>query len=81
MLDALAPCRLNAVSVGKLENAEAEAEEQKNDKYEGLVEKSYLFQLIACEVQGSAEPSKEEFLKDLDVNPSVLKMSLELAVF
>ena len=45
--------------------AEAEAEEKKNDKYEGLDEKNYLFQLIACEVQGSAGPSKEQFLKDL----------------
>ena len=42
-----------------------EAEKRKNDEYKGLVEKEYLFQPLAFEVQGSAGPSTEEFLKDL----------------
>ena len=65
VLDALVPSRLSAGSVGNPGIAAAEAVERKKDKYKGVIEKVYLFQPLAFEIQGSPGPSREEFLKDL----------------
>ena len=61
VVDSLAPCRINAGSVGNPGTAAAEAEEQKNDKYKDLVNDGYLFQPLAFEIQGAAGASTEIF--------------------
>ena len=62
VVDSLAPCRINAGSVCNPGTAAAEAKEQKNDKYEDLVDDGDLFQPLAFEIQGAAVPSTEIFL-------------------
>ena len=57
VVDSLAPCRINAGSVCNPGTAAAEAEEQKIDKNEDLVNDEYLFQPLAFEIQGAAGPS------------------------
>ena len=64
-MDVLAPSRLSAGFVDSPGIDAAEAEERKNDKYIKIVEKIYLFQPLAFEIQGSAGLSTEEFSKDL----------------
>ena len=63
VVDALAPSRLYAGSVGNPGIGAAEAEERKKDRYKCFVEKGYLFQSLAFEIQGSAGPSSEEFFE------------------
>ena len=61
VVDSLAPCRINAGSVCKPGTTAAEAEEQKIDKFKDLVNDGYLFQPLACEIQGAAGSSTEFF--------------------
>ena len=65
VVDALASSRLSAGLVGNPGIAAAEADERKRDKYNVFDEKGYLCRPLAFEVQESAGPSTEEFLKDL----------------
>ena len=61
MVDSLAPCRINGGTVCNPGTAAVKAEEQKNDKYEDLVDDGYLFQPQVFEIQGAAGPSTEIF--------------------
>ena len=63
VVDSLAPCRINAGSVCNTGAAAAEAEEQKNYKYEDLVDDGYLFRPLAFEIQGAAGSSTEIFFE------------------
>ena len=71
VVDSLAPCRINALSVCNPGMATAEAEEQKIDKYKDLVKDGYLFQPLIFEIQGAAGPSTEFFLSKLCKNLSI----------
>ena len=71
VVDSLAPCRINAVSVCNPGTAAAEAEERKSDKYKDLVDDAYLFQPLAFEIQDAAGPSTELFLSKLCMNLSI----------
>ena len=50
VVDSLAPCRIEAVSVCNPGKAAAEAEERKNDKFKDLVDDCYLFQPLVFEM-------------------------------
>ena len=71
VVDSLAPCRINQGSVCNPGTAAAEAEERKIDKYEDLVNDEYLFQPLAFEIQGAADPSPETFLSKIWKNLSI----------
>ena len=71
VVDSLAPCRINAVSVCNPGAAAAGAEERKNDNYKDLVDDGYLFQPLTFEIQGAAGPSTENFLSKLCKNLSI----------
>ena len=61
VVDSLAPFSIKAGSVCNPGTAAAEAEERKIDKYKDLVNDGYLFQPLAFEIQGAADPAQKFF--------------------
>ena len=71
VVNSLAPCRINAGSVCNPGTAALKAEARKNNYYKDLVGDGYLFQPLAFEIQGEADPSTEIFLSKLCKNLSI----------
>ena len=59
------PSRLNQGSLCNPETTGTEAEARKIEKYRGLIDNGYIFQLVALEVQGSLGECSEIFITRL----------------
>ena len=64
-VDLLAPRRMENGSVANPGTAAEDAEELKTAKYNCLIDKGYIFQPLAFEIQGGVGPSTSSFLKIL----------------
>ena len=62
VVDAIALSRLNQSSLWNQEAAATLAEVRKSERYRELINKGYIFQPVALEVQGSLGESKEIFI-------------------
>ena len=64
-VDLLAPSRIENGSVSNPGTAAEDAEELKTAKYNCLIDKGYISQPLALEIQGGVGPSTSSFLKNL----------------
>ena len=62
VVDALAPSRLDRVSLCNPGPTATEAEARKSEKYHELIDNGYYNHLMAMEVQGSLDESSEIFI-------------------
>ena len=65
VVDALAPSRLNQVSLCIPGTTATKAEARKIEKYRELLDNGYILQPVALEVQGSLDESSEIFITRL----------------
>ena len=65
VVDALAPSRLNQVSLCNPGTTATEAEVRKIEKYRELIDNGYIFQPVALELQGSLGESSGNFITRL----------------
>ena len=76
VVDALAPSRLNQVSLCNPGTTAIEAEARKIEKYRELIDNGYIFQPVALEVQGVPQASAVKISPRVSVKRAVVRTTI-----